>query len=193
MERDQIVFVGPGGQRFAIKPSARGQDEIQGVVQLSVRRTLKEETTEIPKKGVEYTYLGYDYAEVTVEIRVWKETEFVKLQRLIQLFRPKGKEQKAPEVYQPVHPTLRRHGITHLYIFGIEEPPYDPVKGWTATLQMREWRPSYKKVKTEATQVGKKGGGQGADSDTGGADRDGTPTPQQRAQANPPSARGVRP
>lgn len=189
MERDQIVFVGPGGQRFAIKPSARGQDEIQGVVQLSVRRTLKEETTEIPKKGVEYTYLGYDYAEVTVEIRVWKETEFVKLQRLIQLFRPKGKEQKAPEVYQPVHPTLRRHGITHLYIFGIEEPPYDPVKGWTATLQMREWRPSYKKVKTEATQVGKKSGS----TDTGGADRDGTPTPQQRAQANPPSARGVRP
>jgi hypothetical protein len=192
MERDQIVFVGPGGKRFAVKPQARGQNEIQGVVQLSVRRTLKEETTEIPKKGVEYTYLGYDYAEVTVEIRVWKESEFTKLQRLIQLFRPKGKEQKAPEVYQPVHPTLRRHGITHLYIFSIEEPPYDPVRGWTATLQMREWRPSYKKVKVEATQIGKKGG-QGSDTDTGGADRDGTPTSQQRAQANPPSARGVQP
>jgi hypothetical protein len=183
-ERDQIVFVGTGGRRFAIKPDARGSDEIQGVVQVAVRRALKEESAEIPKKGVEYTYLGYDYAEVTVEIRVWRESEFQKLQRLIQLFRPKGKDQRAPEVYQPVHPILRRHGITHLYIFSIEEPPYDPVKGWTATLNLREWRPSYKKVKVEQTQVR-------VSSDTGGADRDGVPISQQRALASPPSSRGA--
>lgn len=185
-DRDQIVFVGAGGRRFAIKPDATGPDEIQGVVQVAVRRALKESSAEIPKKGVEYTYLGYDYAEVTVEIRVWRESEFQKLQRLIQLFRPKGKEQAAPEVYQPVHPILRRHGVTHLYIFAIEEPPYDPIKGWTASLQLREWRPSYKKVKVEKTQVR----GSGADNDTGGADRDGVPT-SQRALANPPSRQGA--
>lgn len=182
----EIVFVDPRGQRLAIRPGARGQDEIRGVVQVSVRRSLKEETTEIPKKGLEYTYLGYDYAEVSVEVRVWQEAEFAKLRRLIALFRPRGKEQKAPEVLQVIHPTLRRHDITHLYIFGFEEPPYDPIQGWQATLQLREWRPAYKKVKTDSVQIG-------YNADTGGADRDGTPTAQQRAQANPPSARGVRP
>ncbi|ADH63800.1 hypothetical protein Mesil_1925 [Allomeiothermus silvanus DSM 9946] len=192
MERDQIVFVGTSGQRFAIKPQPKGPNEIQGVVAVSVRRALKEQSAEIPQRGIEYTYLGYDYAEVTVEVRVWRESEYDKLQRLIQLFRPKGKDQRAPEVYQPVHPILRRHGITHLYMFAVEEPPYDPVKGWMATLSLREWKPAYKRVQTNGTRIG---GGSASSADTGGADadRDGVLTSQQRAQASPPSSRGVRP
>jgi hypothetical protein len=188
-DRDQIVLINPQGQRFVISPgvsASRDPNQIQGIVRVSVRRSLSEQTTQIPKRGVEVTYLGYDHAEVSLEVRVWRESEFSKLDNLIQLFRAKTKAQAAPQVYQPIHPILRRHGITHLYIFGVEEPAYDPVRGFTTTFTLREWRSTQRKIDTERTQVTTQAG-------FAGADRDGTPTPQQRAQTTPPSARGVRP
>lgn len=169
-----------GSTRYVIAPT--GKADLKAVVNLRVKPGgLREDVQEVPgQDGTTRTVLGYADAELTAEITIWDENEVPKLRRLNNLFRPRREE----PVYKPitiVHPAASRWGIKQVYIFSIEQSPWDPKNGMTVTLHMREWQPREKKRTQKAKPIG------------GGAPAiEGTGIPEGR-DITAPSKQGVKP
>lgn len=144
----QITLV-KDGKRYKIAP--RRPCDLLASIRLTVKAGgLREDSKKIPgKDGWERTFLGYDDAELTLEITIWDEGELAKIKNLFQIFRPRRGFEGAP--LQIIHPAANRWGINSVYIVRPEETPYDPSQGYRLTVSMRQFQ-----SKTEQTTKGTK-------------------------------------
>lgn len=130
---------------------------VPGTSAVEVSPKIKEDSIPVDEEdGTTTTLLGYDAAEVRVAIQLWERAQFDQLLNVLKLFLPRptlskdgktnlNKQQPAIEC---IHPKLEMYEITHLYIFEIQDMPFNAAEGYRLTISMRQWWKSTKKSKT---------------------------------------------
>jgi hypothetical protein len=133
---DQLVLFGPTGKAT-----------IPGVARVSVNTQIREDVAEVEgEDGAQVTTLGYDPAEIKVEVQLWEASQYDKLKAILELYRPRRNHK--PQPVDAVHPKLLLHGIRQVYLFKIQDEPYTSKEGYRLTLSLREWWSETKKKAT---------------------------------------------
>lgn len=189
-----ITLIGSSG-RYVIAP--RKPCTMLGVVAVTVKPGgLKEDSAPIKGgDGAERTFLGYDDAQVTVELTLWLPEELSKLKSFAKLYR--NRRGRPAEPLDVIHPATERWGIRSVYIYELEERPYNPKDGYQLTLQLREFQPTTTRTTKKTSPINSKAATGKSSGGTATAGRDelagnDIATPQ-KALASPPSSKGVKP
>ncbi|HEX2863660.1 MAG TPA: hypothetical protein VHN99_03760 [Deinococcales bacterium] len=131
-------FDSPGAWNTFVLVGPTGRHVLPGRVAVTPRVGLQEDTVSVPgQDGVTTTHLGYQAAEVTVDVQVWTVEQYRALARVLGIIRPRKGAQ--PVAYDCVHPMLDTLGIRSVYLTTGELPPYTPQGGLTASLTFKEW------------------------------------------------------
>lgn len=82
-----------------------------GIARVSGKVAIRKDRRKVPgAHGAKQTFLGYEPAEVSIELRMWTADHWENFQRLAQDVRPKP-NQKAPQAFDISHPALAVYGI----------------------------------------------------------------------------------
>lgn len=152
LTHDDIILY-PKGKRFVISANAKNKPDLLGAVTVTVKAGgLREDNKPVDgQDGVERTFLGYEDAEVTVNIRIWNLNYLDEAKGLAGILRNKRGE--TPQAMQIVHPATYRWGITEVYLYGITESPFTSKGGMQLELQFREFQPVTTRKTTAAAKI----------------------------------------
>lgn len=170
LTHDDIILY-PGGKRYVISANAKNDPDLLAAVTVTVKAGgLREDSKPVDgQDGVERTFLGYEDAEVTVNIRIWNLNFLDDARGLASILR--NKRGSTPQAMQIVHPATARWGITEVYLYGITENPYTSKGGMQLELQFREFQPVTTRRTKAADKIkgasGGAGGGISIDQPTG--------------------------
>lgn len=93
------------------------------------------------KTGVVITHLGYEPAQVDIEMRIWTPRHWADWMGMIADFQPKAKR-GPPAAFSVVYPSLNVYGIVQLYIVAIGLPRDIHPRGTKQIdLTCQEWNP----------------------------------------------------
>lgn len=132
----------------------KGKVVIPGTVKVSVATATDLDTAKIPgDNGVIDKWRGYQPAEISLTINVINNTEYKKLDDILEMYRPK--KGVTPVAVDAVHPQLELHGIKQVYFVKIDSGVYSPQEGFTITATLREFvpRPTVKKDSKKKTET----------------------------------------
>ncbi len=130
-------------------PITNGNLVIPGVVNINVKSGIRESRQDAPgENGSRATYLGWREADIVINIALYNESEFTKLQMALGwLIAPRGKKDR-PKVCDAVHPQLALFAVRSIYITNFEVEDYMPLTGFRMTINAREFfEPAFKIVK----------------------------------------------